>query len=821
MIETFTQFSRKLLNLSAQEANKLGHNMVDSEHMLIAISRQDSSLASTMLSSRGLGTHAIIEEVIKKNPRGSFSGAVFSYSEDLRAILSESVIVAKSLGFEFVSVDHVLISILGKRGLATVILNENNITQDDVINEVLSAKMKFDNIKQKIYDNLIVNQNQDDFSQRNIYKKPPKMGAFLDKFAVDITNKAENGELDAVAHREEEIQRVIQILSRRTKNNPILIGEPGVGKTSIINAIAQRIIDGNVPSILSGRRILRIDMPLVVSGSRFKGELEDRIRNILEEVKKNSNVILFIDNFHTIAILSGQESSAEAGNIIKNALAESDIQIIGATSTSEYKRYIEKDDVLKRRIQTIVVKEPTVDEAIDMIKTLKKTYELYHDVKIGDEVIELAVKLSKRYINDKYLPDKAIDLIDEASAKLKLTRSADYYKVDEIIKGITDARFSLNSELKESNMKNVSTINDKIDELDEIMSTISQDRLKKYNEQRVLDRKYIEQVISTITGIPLERLTKTQEDKLLSMQDNLSKYVIGQDSAVSSITSAILRANTGLKDPRRPIGSFIFVGSTGVGKTRLAKMLAKELFDDEEAMIRIDMSEYMEKFDVTKMIGSPPGYVGHTDGGQLTEKIKKRPYCVLLFDEIEKAHADIFDLLLQVLDEGHLTDSHGKKVDFKNTIIIMTSNIGASKIKSQKNLGFVEKDDNEMQEKEKEMFLSELKKYFKPEFINRVDEIVVFESLTKEDINKIVMLMVDDLNQRLSMRNIRLNLDEAAISLIADKGYSKEYGARQLQRSIQKMIEDELSRMILKKQIKDNDEVNITVKEEKLDFSVK
>lgn len=821
MIESFTQFSRKLLNLSAQEANKLGHNMVDSEHMLIAISRQDSSLASTLLSGRGLGTQAIIEEVLKKNPKGSFSGTVFSYSDDLRAILSESVIVARSLGFEFVSVDHVLISILGKRGLATKILNENNITQDDVINEVLSAKMKFDNIKQKFYDNLLINQNQEDFNQRNIYKKPPKMGAFLDKYAVDMTNKAENGELDSVAHRDEEIQRVIQILSRRTKNNPILIGEPGVGKTSIINAIAQKIIDGNVPNILSGKRILRIDMPLVVSGSRFKGELEDRIRNILGEVKKNSNVILFIDNFHTIAILSGQESSAEAGNIIKNALAESDIQIIGATSTNEYKRYIEKDDVLKRRIQTIVVKEPTVDEAIDMIKTLKKSYELYHDVKIGDDVIELAVKLSKRYINDKYLPDKAIDLIDEAAAKLKLTRTEDYYKVDEIIKGITDARFSLNSELTESNMKNVSNITDKIDELDEIMSTISEDRLNKYNEQRVLGRKYIEQVISTITGIPLERLTKTQEDKLLNMQDNLSKYVIGQQSAVSSITRAILRANTGLKDPKRPIGSFIFVGSTGVGKTRLAKMLAKELFDDEEAMIRVDMSEYMEKFDVTKMIGSPPGYVGHTDGGQLTEKIKKRPYCVLLFDEIEKAHADIFDLLLQVLDEGHLTDSHGKKIDFKNTIIIMTSNIGASKIKSQKNLGFVEKDDDEMSEKEKELFLSELKKYFKPEFINRVDEIVVFESLTKEDIDKIVMLMIDDLNERLSMRNIRLILDDSAVSLIAQNGYSKEYGARQLSRSIQKMIEDELSKMILKKQIKDNDEIKVSVKDEKLSFSVK
>ena len=419
---------------------------------------------------------------------------------------------------------------------------------------------------------------------------------------------------------------------------------------------------------------------------------------------------------------------------------------------------------MKRRIQTIVVKEPTVDEAIDMIKTLKKSYELYHDVKIGDDVIELAVKLSKRYINDKYLPDKAIDLIDEAAAKLKLTRTEDYYKVDEIIKGITDARFSLNSELTESNMKNVSNITDKIDELDEIMSTISEDRLKKYNEQRILGTKYIEQVISTITGIPLERLTKTQEDKLLNMQDNLSKYVIGQQSAVSSITRAILRANTGLKDP---------------------------------------------------------GYVGHTDGGQLTEKIKKRPYCVLLFDEIEKAHADIFDLLLQVLDEGHLTDSHGKKIDFKNTIIIMTSNIGASKIKSQKNLGFVEKDDDELSEKEKELFLSELKKYFKPEFINRVDEIVVFESLTKEDIDKIVMLMIDDLNERLSMRNIRLTLDDSAVSLIAQNGYSKEYGARQLSRSIQKMIEDELSKMILKKQIKDNDEIKVSVKDEKLSFSVK
>lgn len=822
-IETFTQFSRRLLNLAAQEASKLGHNTVDSEHILIAISRQEKSLVGRILSEHNLYTDDIVQKVLEKNEKGVVPSNVLIYASDIKDIFEESISIANSLSFEFVGLEHVLIAMLGKKGIATDILNNSGIYRDDVIDEIIIAKKEFDNIKQKVKDISEYNEVQEDYG-RNIYKKPPKIGRVLNRYATDITNNAENGELNIVVEREEEIERITHILARRNKNNPVLVGEAGVGKTSVIYAIAQNIVSKKAPNILRNKRIFQLNMPLVVSGSKYKGELEERIRKIIEEVSSSENIILFIDNFHSIAILSNQENTSEAGNMIKNALAEGKLQIIGVTSASEYKRYIEKDDVIKRRIQVVQIKEPSEEKAVKMLMAVKQIYENYHDVRIEQDAIELAVKLSKRYISTMYLPDKAIDIIDEASAKLKLARDEDYYEIDEVLKNIKDAKFRIAKEVRENNIQNVSIIRDEILDLDRIMSSISDERLKIYNEKKILMKKDIECVVSAITGIPIEKLTKTQEDKLLDMRKNISKYVIGQDEAVLSVTRAIQRARTGLKDPKKPIGSFIFLGPTGVGKTQLAKTLARELFDDEDAMIRVDMSEYMEKFDVSKVIGSPPGYVGYSEGGQLTEKVKKKPYCVLLFDEIEKAHPDIFDLLLQVLDEGHLTDSQGRKVDFKNSIIIMTSNIGASAVKKQNNFGFsnqsFEKINDDVYKNLEKSFISELKKYFKPEFINRVDEIVVFRQLEKNDISKIAGIMIERLQERLKDRGIHLIIQDSAIETIAKDGYNPEYGARPLLRTIQKMLENEIAQKILLEEIKDNSFINVIGNKDSLSFEI-
>lgn len=819
-IETFTQFSRKLLNLGAQEASKLGHNIVESEHMLIAISRQKNSLVGKILSMYDISTEYIVEKVLEKREKGIVPSNVLSYSNDIKAIFEDSISIARSLSFDFVGVEHILLAILGRECIAKDILNNAGLHQSQALDEVIITKQNFDNIKSKFKSEENIRLEQED---RNIYKKSPKMGNYLDKYTTDITNRAENKELDIVVERDQEINRVIQILARRNKNNPVLIGESGVGKTSIVYGIAQNIVSGKVPQILKDKRILLLNTPLLISGSRYKGELEERIKNIIDEIKKNKKIILFIDNFHSIAIMSNQDNSSEAGNMIKNSLADGELQIIGVTSTSEFKRYIEKDDTIKRRIQTVLIQEPTIEKAIEMLNAVKSSYEDYHDVKIEQEVVELAVKLSKRYITDRYLPDKAIDIMDEAASKLKLSRDDDYYEIDEIVKNIRDAKFRITEEVKENNIQNVSIIRDEILELDEIMTSISDERLKIYNEKKCLTKKYIEEIISISTGIPVEKLTRTQEDKLLKMQENISKYVIGQEKAVLSVTKAIQRARTGLKDPKKPIGSFIFLGPTGVGKTQLAKTLARELFDDEDAMIRVDMSEYMEKFDITKMIGSPPGYVGHSDGGQLTEKVKRRPYCVLLFDEIEKAHPDIFDILLQVLDEGHLTDAQGRKVDFKNVIIIMTSNIGASKIKKQNSFGFSNHNNDTSDELYKNIeksFISELKKNFKPEFLNRVDEIVVFKMLDKNDISKITRIMIDKLQERLDEKGIKLNIKQSAIDVISKDGYSLEYGARPLIRSIQKLLENEIAQKILIEEIKDNSFINVAGDEDSLNFEI-
>lgn len=545
-IETFTQFSRRLLNLAAQEASKLGHNTVDSEHILIAISRQEKSLVGRILSEHNLYTDDIVQKVLEKNEKGVVPSNVLIYASDIKDIFEESISIANSLSFDFVGLEHVLIAILGKKSIATDILNNSGIYQDEVIDEIIIAKKEFDNIKQKVKDISEYNEVQEDYG-RNIYKKPPKIGRVLNRYATDITNNAENGELNIVVEREEEIERITHILARRNKNNPVLVGEAGVGKTSVIYAIAQNIVSKKVPNILRNKRIFQLNMPIVVSGSKYKGELEERIRKIIEEASSSENIILFIDNFHSIAILSNQENTSEAGNMIKNALAEGKLQIIGVTSTAEYKRYIEKDDVIKRRIQLVQIKEPSEEKAIKMLMAVKQNYESYHDVRIEQDAIELAVKLSKRYISSMYLPDKAIDIIDEASAKLKLARNEDYYEIDEVLKNIKDAKFRIAKEVRENNIQNVSVIRDEILELDSIMSSISDERLKVYNEKKNLTKRDIESVVSAITGIPLEKLTKTQEDKLLDMRKNISKYVIGQDEAVLSVTRAIQRARTGLR----------------------------------------------------------------------------------------------------------------------------------------------------------------------------------------------------------------------------------------------------------------------------------
>lgn len=794
----FTEKANKALNLAIESAEEMRHNYVGTEHILYGLVKEGSGVAATALNECGVTEDALREKLESIN--GTMSLVELTpddFTPRTKRVLRAAVIISSKTGYTYVGTEHLLLAILSESDSYAVAFLEELGASVERLAQAVSKGMQ---------------GGADDgfggFENESAPNGSQKGGSALDKFGRDLTQAAKNGEIDPVIGREKEIQRVIQILSRRTKNNPVLIGEPGVGKTAVAEGLALEIAKGNVPEILKDKRVVSLDLTGMVAGAKYRGDFEERIKAAIDEVKKSKNTILFIDELHTIVGAGAAEGSADAANILKPSLARGDFQVIGATTLNEYRKYIEKDAALERRFQPVKVGEPTPEQAVQILKGLRDSYEAHHKVKITDEAINAAVTLSSRYIADRYLPDKAIDLIDEGASKVRLASLTSPDNVKELEDEIADYEKEKASAINEQDFERAARLRDEQKEL----QTKLDDAKKKWQEQQKgnsgeVTAEDIAKIVSEWTGIPVVQLTKEESERLLNMENVLHERVIGQSEAVTAIAKAIRRGRVGLKDPKRPVGSFIFLGPTGVGKTELCKALAEAMFGDENAMLRLDMSEYMEKHTVSKLIGSPPGYVGFEEGGQLTEKVRRKPYSVVLFDEIEKAHPDVFNMLLQILEDGRLTDSQGRTVDFKNTIIIMTSNVGARLItEKQSSLGFNSENENadESEKKDiKELVTGELRKVFRPEFLNRVDDIIVFNKLNKDEIKQIAVKMLKTLENRLDKMNIKISFTDNAISEIADKGFDENYGARPLRRAIQNEIEDPLSEQMLEGKVKD------------------
>lgn len=794
----FTEKANKALNLAIESAEEMRHNYVGTEHILYGLVKEGSGVAATALNECGVAEDALREKLESIN--GTMSLVELTpddFTPRTKRVLRAAVIISSKTGYTYVGTEHLLLAILSESDSYAVAFLEELGVSVERLAQAVSKGMQ---------------GGADDgfggFENESAPNGSQKGGSALDKFGRDLTQAAKNGEIDPVIGREKEIQRVIQILSRRTKNNPVLIGEPGVGKTAVAEGLALEIAKGNVPEILKDKRVVSLDLTGMVAGAKYRGDFEERIKAAIDEVKKSKNTILFIDELHTIVGAGAAEGSADAANILKPSLARGDFQVIGATTLNEYRKYIEKDAALERRFQPVKVGEPTPEQTVQILKGLRDSYEAHHKVKITDEAINAAVTLSSRYIADRYLPDKAIDLIDEGASKVRLASLTSPDNVKELEDEIADYEKEKASAINEQDFERAARLRDEQKEL----QTKLDDAKKKWQEQQKgnsgeVTAEDIAKIVSEWTGIPVVQLTKEESERLLNMENVLHERVIGQSEAVTAIAKAIRRGRVGLKDPKRPVGSFIFLGPTGVGKTELCKALAEAMFGDENAMLRLDMSEYMEKHTVSKLIGSPPGYVGFEEGGQLTEKVRRKPYSVVLFDEIEKAHPDVFNMLLQILEDGRLTDSQGRTVDFKNTIIIMTSNVGARLItEKQSSLGFNSENENaeESEKKDiKELVTGELRKVFRPEFLNRVDDIIVFNKLNKDEIKQIAVKMLKTLENRLDKMNIKISFTDNAVSEIADKGFDENYGARPLRRAIQNEIEDPLSEQMLEGKVKD------------------
>lgn len=794
----FTEKANKALNLAIESAEEMRHNYVGTEHILYGLVKEGSGVAATALNECGVTEDALREKLESIN--GTMSLVELTpddFTPRTKRVLRAAVIISSKTGYTYVGTEHLLLAILSESDSYAVAFLEELGVSVERLAQAVSKGMQ---------------GGADDgfggFENESAPNGSQKGGSALDKFGRDLTQAAKNGEIDPVIGREKEIQRVIQILSRRTKNNPVLIGEPGVGKTAVAEGLALEIAKGNVPEILKDKRVVSLDLTGMVAGAKYRGDFEERIKAAIDEVKKSKNTILFIDELHTIVGAGAAEGSADAANILKPSLARGDFQVIGATTLNEYRKYIEKDAALERRFQPVKVGEPTPEQAVQILKGLRDSYEAHHKVKITDEAINAAVTLSSRYIADRYLPDKAIDLIDEGASKVRLASLTSPDNVKELEDEIADYEKEKASAINEQDFERAARLRDE----QKGLQTKLDDAKKKWQEQQKgnsgeVTAEDIAKIVSEWTGIPVVQLTKEESERLLNMENVLHERVIGQSEAVTAIAKAIRRGRVGLKDPKRPVGSFIFLGPTGVGKTELCKALAEAMFGDENAMLRLDMSEYMEKHTVSKLIGSPPGYVGFEEGGQLTEKVRRKPYSVVLFDEIEKAHPDVFNMLLQILEDGRLTDSQGRTVDFKNTIIIMTSNVGARLItEKQSSLGFNSENENaeESEKKDiKELVTGELRKVFRPEFLNRVDDIIVFNKLNKVEIKQIAVKMLKTLENRLDKMNIKISFTDNAVSEIADKGFDENYGARPLRRAIQNEIEDPLSEQMLEGKVKD------------------
>ncbi len=808
MFERFTERARKVLGYAEEAARELGHNYVGTEHILLGLIREDEGVAGSVLHEYDVTYEKVkekINEIIGEGSSSQSSSQAIGLTPRTKKVLNLSMDEARRLGHNYIGTEHLLLGLMREgEGVGASIISQLGGDPSE--------------IREKIVQMLGGKQRSSSQSTKEKSDTPN-----LDEYSRDLTAMEAEGKLDPVIGREKEIERVIQVLSRRTKNNPVLIGEPGVGKTAIVEGLAEQINKENAPDLLLDKRVVALDLSSLVAGSKYRGEFEKRMKGVMEDIKNSGNIILFIDELHTLVGAGAAEGAIDAANILKPALARGELQAIGATTLDEYRKHIEEDAALERRFQSILVEENSPEETVDILKGLRDAYEAHHKVKITDEAIDSAVKLSHRYIQDRFLPDKAIDLMDEAASRVRLNNNTRPDEYKELNQELEEVRKEKEAAVKNQEFEKAAELRDKEKELeDELEEMKNSWQQEKGTNGASVTAETVAEIVSSWTGIPVTRLEEKEMERLLRLEDELHKRVIGQDEAITAVSEAVRRARAGLKDPKRPIGSFMFLGPTGVGKTELARTLAETMFDEEEAMIRVDMSEYMEKHSVSRLVGSPPGYVGHEEGGQLTEPVRRRPYSVILLDEVEKAHPEVFNILLQILEDGQLTDTHGRKVDFKNTIVIMTSNVGADFIEKQSSLGFQPSADDEEKrryQQMKEKVMDELRNTFRPEFLNRLDETIVFHGLNMDHIKKIADLMIDELEERLEEKELSIDIAEDAKDKLAEEGYDPEFGARPLRRTIQRMVENPLSEKLLAGEIEEGDKVKVELEDDELVFS--
>ena len=820
-MSNFTPRAQQVLALARKEADRFNHNFVGTEHLLLGLIKLGQGVAVNVLQKMGLDLETVRLEVEKQVGTGPDQKQVgnIPYTPRVKKVLNLASKEAKQLQHTYVGTEHILLGLLREGdGVAARVLKNLDIDIEQTRQEILK----------ELDPNFAMSDEGMEEEEEGEETAPTKGGKKGNKtpalraFGRDLTEIARKGEMDPVIGRADEIERVIQILCRRTKNNPVLLGEAGVGKTAIVEGLAQEIIAGNVPELLRDRRVVTLDLALMVAGTKYRGQFEERIKAVMDEIRRAKNVILFIDELHTIVGAGSAEGTMDASNIIKPALSRAELQCVGATTLNEYRKYIEKDAALERRFQTVKVEAPSIDEAVEILKGLRGKYEDHHNAEISDEAVEASVKLSDRYITARYLPDKAIDVMDEAGSRARIKTMTRPPEIKELEHKIEEIKEKKEEAIKEQDFERAAAMRDEEKQAKENLETSMEEwKAASADNRVVISDEDIMQVISKWTGIPLQRMEKDEIKKLLSMEKTLEETIIGQSDAVEALSKALRRSRADLKDPIRPIGAFALLGPTGVGKTLLAKTIAKELFGDPKALIQIDMSEYMEKFASSRLVGSPPGYVGFEEGGQLTEQVRRRPYSVVLFDEIEKAHPDVSNMLLQILEEGKLTDSQGRTVDFRNTIILLTSNVGAESAKKSKSIGFNNSDEDVDYEKMKELIMDEAKKAFRPEFLNRLDDVIVFHALDKQDLMKILDLEIDKVVERLEKKDINLVLDEKARDFLVEKGHDPEYGARPMRRAVERFMEDPLAEEILRGKLIEGQPIQVSADEDKLTFTQK